>query len=429
MGDPFYELLRLTTEMECSSTANLERRCWAKSLLRFVLAIVLLVASSVALTAAGFSQQLPGSTAGPASANAPIAPKGAQPTGAKMTKEHKPKRKRRLPAGDSIAAAPVPISSPAIGSGVIPVLGFIFPIDSKDKVSPPSDVGVGGLITSGGSRGFGVGAQLYLRHDRYEITTFYAHGNLDYTIYSPGLVADLKLPLEQTGDVYRIEVLRKLKWEFFAGPRFTEGRSFLSLGVTSVDNFPIPPDVGINTNLTAIGVRLTRDTSTNRFYPTNGTSFSSSVDIFSENIGSKYSFQSYKTQFDKYISLNKKQVLAYDAYLCATGGAPPFYGNCIYGTSNELRGYTAGKYFDRTMMATQLEYRLVLPWRFGVVGFGGVGGVLAGKSQLLQKDHFLPDGGFGFRFDVSPKYHVNLRGDFGWGNDGHTFGMGMLEAF
>jgi Omp85 superfamily domain len=428
MGERLKERARLPQDAERSRCGRFQNECLSDPQLHLVLYIVLLVGANALLTAVAFSQDPQVPTGVAAAADSPGS-KVAQPAPVEKKEKHQSKRRRRLPTDDSIAAAPVPISSPAIGSGVIPVLGFIFPIDPKDKVSPPSDVGVGGLITSGGSRGIAVGGQLYLRQDRYEITTFYAHGNLDYTIYSPGLVADLKLPLEQTGDVFRLEVLHRLKWKFFAGPRFTYGRSLLSPGITSVDNFPIPPDVGINTNLTAIGVRITRDTSSNRFYPTNGTFFTSSVDVFSQNIGSKYSFQSYKTQFDKYMSLNKKQVLAYDAYFCRTAGAPPFYGNCIYGTNNELRGYTAGKYFDRTMMATQLEYRLVLPWRLGVVGFGGVGGVLAGNSQLLQKDHFLPDGGVGFRFDVSPKYHVNLRGDFGWGKDGHTFGMGMLEAF
>jgi len=30
-------------------------------------------------------------------------------------------------------------------------------------------------------------------------------------------------------------------------------------------------------------------------------------------------------------------------------------------------------YLDRYMVVTQLEYRLVLPKRFGLVGFGGIG--------------------------------------------------------
>lgn len=84
------------------------------------------------------------------------------------------------------------------------------------------------------------------------------------------------------------------------------------------------------------------------------------------------------------------------------------------------------------MLTTQLEYRLVLPKRFGLVVFGGVGGVIPGGSQLLQRvqsSHFLPGGGGGLRFELSKRYHLNLRADIAQGRDGHTFGMGVGEAF
>ena len=38
----------------------------------------------------------------------------------------------------SIVAAPLPMVSPALGAGVVPVLGYIFPLSRHDKVSPPS---------------------------------------------------------------------------------------------------------------------------------------------------------------------------------------------------------------------------------------------------------------------------------------------------
>jgi hypothetical protein len=75
---------------------------------------------------------------------------------------------------------------------------------------------------------------------------------------------------------------------------------------------------------------------------------------------------------------------------------------------------------------------LVLPKRFGLVVFGGLGGVIPGGSQALQvvqTSHFLPSGGGGLRFELSKKYHVNLRADIAQGRDGHTFGMGVGEAF
>jgi hypothetical protein len=352
------------------------------------------------------------------------------PTQPETQPKEKGKKKRSKLEG--LVVAPVPISSPAIGSGIVPVLGYIFPFNSRDKISPPSTIGAAGLITNNGSRGFGVGGQLFLKENTYEITSGYVHGNVNYNIYGTGIAANLKLPLEQTGEGYFGEFLRRLWWKFFVGPRFVTGRSFLTVRPNNASNFPIPAEVGIHTNLTAIGARLTRDTRPNHFYPVSGTFFTFTSDFFSQALGSKYSFQSYKTKFDEYWSVSKNQVIAYEGYFCATGGKPPFYGNCIYGTSNELRGYTAGHYFTRYMLATQLEYRLVLPKRFGLVVFGGLGGVIPEGhelAQLVQSSHFLPGGGGGLRFEVSKKYHVNLRADIAQGVDGHTFAMGVGEAF
>jgi hypothetical protein len=348
------------------------------------------------------------------------------------TEKQDAKTKKAPSKLDGLVIAPIPISSPAIGSGIVPILGYIFPFSSKDKVSPPSVVGAAGLITNNGSRGFVVGGKLYLKENRYQITAGFIHGNINYDIYGNGPAAGLRLPLQQTGEAFLGEFLRRLWWQFFIGPRFITGNSFVTVLPNNTHNFPIPPEVGLQTNLRAIGVRLSRDTRPSQFYPLAGTFFTFTSDFFSQGLGSKYFFQSYRTAFDKYWSLSKRQVLAYDANFCATGGSPPFYGNCIYGTNNELRGYTAGKYFTRYTLATQLEYRLVLPKRFGLVAFGGLGGTIPGGSQLLQRvqsSHFLPGGGGGLRFQLSKKYHVNLRADIAQGTDGHTFGMGVGEAF
>ena len=364
------------------------------------------------------------------SSTKPAAGQDQQP--AAPEKPEEPPKKKKKPSRGAFVVAPLPISSPAIGSGIVPVVGYIFPFSTKDKVSPPSTIGAAGLITDNGSRGFAIGGQFFLKENTYEITTGFAHGNVDYNIYGTGVASNLKLPLVQTGEAFFGEFLRRIGWKFFVGPRFITGRSFITVAPNSGSSVPIPPEVGLHDNLTSLGARLTRDTRPNHFYPLGGTFFTFTTDFFSEGLGSKYSYQSYKTEFSKFWSLSPRQVLAYDADFCATSGAPPFYGNCIYGTNNQLRGYIAGKYFTRETASTQLEYRLVLPKRFGLVVFGGLGGTIPGGSQPLQRvqdGKFLPSGGGGLRFALSQKYHVNLRADIAQGRDGHTFGMGVGEAF
>jgi len=332
----------------------------------------------------------------------------------------------------SVVVAPLPLVSPAIGSGFIPIAGYIFPFSKNDTVSPPSTVGAAGLISNNGTRGWVLGAQLFLKENTYEVTAGYARGDLNYNLYGIGLVAGnagLKLPLEQTGHGFFGEVVRRVGWKIFVGPRFWDGDSFLTLRPNSGKTPPLPSDLGIHTTLRALGIRVVRDTRPDHFYPVTGSKVEFTADFFSEALGSKYTFQRYKFNYDKFVSLAKNQVLAYDLYICDTGGQPPFYASCIYGTASELRGYTAGRYIDRHMFATQLEYRLSLPKRFGLAGFAGVGEVVPGASQILRSNHLLPAVGGGPRFVMSSKYHVNLRADFARGKDSWTWSMGVGEAF
>src|SRR5271170_3959675 len=76
-------------------------------------------------------------------------------------------------------------------------------------------------------------------------------------------------------------------------PRFFTGHSIITLNPTNVTSVPIPPDLGFHTTLRSLGARLTRDTTVNRFYPTNGTFFTFTSDFVSQALGSKYTFQTY----------------------------------------------------------------------------------------------------------------------------------------
>jgi len=338
------------------------------------------------------------------------------------------KKKRKEPG--TFLVAPLPISSPALGSGAVPVAAYIFSLPAKDGASLPSVVAAAGLLTNNGSQALALGGELYFGENRYRATTAFVRGDLNYSLYGLGSGSSQpKLPLNQNGQADFGEFLRCLGWGVFLGPRVLWGNSLITVGTSELGTAPLPPDLGLHTTLAALGVRLVRDSRPNRFYPTTGTLVDVTGDFFSQSLGSKYSFESYKVSFNKYGSLTKNQVLALSTFACATAGQPPFYGNCIYGTNNQLRGYIAGRYLDRYMATTQLEYRLALPKRFGLVAFGGLGEVIPGGNQLFRTANFLPSGGGGARFELSKTYHVNLRVDFAQGRDSHTWSMGVGEAF
>ena len=277
-----------------------------------------------------------------------------------------------------------------------------------------------------------MGAQLFMKENKYQVTSFYFHGNVNYNLYGLGTAAgsgDLKVPLDQAGQLYFGEALRRIPWQFFIGPRFLTGDSVITVRPSTGETAVPPADLGLHTTLRALGVHVLRDTRPNHFYPITGTFTQFTSDFFAQALGSKYTFQSYRFTFNKYGTVGKNQVLAYNLFNCNTGGDPPFYGNCIYGTNNELRGYEAGRYFDRFMIATQLEYRVSLPKRIGLAAFGGIGEVIPGGKEIFRSNNLLPSIGGGPRFDLSPKYHVNLRADFAKGKGSWTWSMGVGEAF
>jgi len=330
----------------------------------------------------------------------------------------------------SFVIAPIPISSPAIGGGATVIGGYIFPLRKSDKISPPSLVGGAWVGTNNGTRAWGAATELYFHQDRYHAIGGVAHGDLKYEFYGTGTAAGdagLKFGLDQTGDIVFGEVLRRTFWQLFVGPRLWFGTSRIDPQNFGT-RFPGLPPLGITFNMRALGFKVERDTTPNRFYPEAGSQLQFGSDFFSKNLGGTFSFQRYRLMFNYYQRLSEKQVLAYNAFACSTGGDAPFFGECIFGMQNELRGYPAGRYIDRKMLAVQAEYRRVLPLRLGVAAFGGFGEVGPTFSKFTL-DNILSSGGVGPRFNLSTRYHLNLRADFAWGKNGRTFSMGLGESF
>ena len=263
-----------------------------------------------------------------------------------------------------------------------------------------------------------------MRENRYQVQGLFANGTLNYTLFGEGFFgADPgdKLPISPTGRVFFGEAMRNVGHKIFIDPRLWVGTSTVTIRKDS-ENVINLPDIGLHTELVSLGFVVTRDTRPNRFYPLTESLLKFTSDFFSQSLGSKYSFQAYRFTFNKYGSLSERQVLAYNLFLCGTGGSPPFYGNCIYGANNELRVTRPAVIWIVICWRPQLEHRLEPPKRFGLVRFGGLEGVIPGAD-------FLPHIGAVLRFQLSTKYHLNLRLDAAQGNGSHTWAMGVGERF
>jgi hypothetical protein len=189
----------------------------------------------------------------------PISPSpttDAQLTSPKPSAKDKPSAETKPQAG-AFVIAPPPISSPAVGSGVVPVFAYIFPTSTAK--SPASLLGGVGLVTDNGSQAMALGGELYLKKSTYRTTSMYARGNLNYDLYGLGSGdSQQKLPLKQTGQLVFGELLRRTWWKLFLGPRFFWGSSLITVRPNNLGEVPLPPDLGLDTRLTSLGFRVDR---------------------------------------------------------------------------------------------------------------------------------------------------------------------------
>ena len=345
----------------------------------------------------------------------------------KQNKDDQPQKKKR----GTWIIAPIPISSPAIGSGLVLALGYVFKLNEDDELSPPSTLGVAGAFTNSGTRGGGLGGKLYFSENKYQTTFVVAKGRVDLAFYGIGRIPGrdpIKVPIRGGGTVFFGEFLRNVWKDIFVGPRYQRRKIYTRLdGAQTPGGFEIPP-IDLQATTVALGFHIVRDKRDSTFYPRKGSLLETTADFFDESLGSKRQYQNYKAEYNVYREVGKKQVIAYRGMICSANQSVPFYDLCLFGVNNDLRGYTGGEFQNRRMFATQAEYRRELKGRFGVVGFGGVGGI-ANRWNAFRSDELLPAAGAGLRFKLDKKNHINYRVDFAVGRDGHTLSIGVGEAF
>jgi outer membrane protein assembly factor BamA len=292
-------------------------------------------------------------------------------------------------------------------------------------------LGGGSFYTSNGSWLWGAGAKLYFKRDRFRVNGAYGHAQLHYDLYGIGNSAGnlgSSVPINQGGTALLLETLVRVKGKLFLGPRYQ--RRALNAHFNA-ENFPprfnIDP-VELKSTASSMGVHIQHDLRDSQFYPAKGTLIDIVGDFFQGNFGSDFSYQSYTFAFNKFASISPRQVFAFRVFGCDTAGHVPFYDLCMLGMHNDIRGYKTGRYRDKLMLTTQVEYRLELPKRFGLAAFFGVGEV-APKLGAFNNDNLKPAGGAGIRYTLAKKNHVNLRVDYATGLQGGGVYMGVSEAF
>ena len=150
--------------------------------------------------------------------------------------------------------------------------------------------------------------------------------------------------------------------------------------------------------------------------------------------GSEFNFSAITVDARAYRSLNSRNVLAaqvYANFLRDNSGEVPFNHLALLGGDMIMRGYYAGRYRDRKLIAAQVEHRW-LPFKFsrrlGGTVFAAAGAVSPRYGDFSLAD-VKPAGGVGLRYFLFPKKDIFLRFDLGVTPGGVGFYIFTGEAF
>lgn len=193
--------------------------------------------------------------------------------------------------------------------------------------------------------------------------------------------------------------------------------------------FTLPSMLGNNGSFTSgAGLVLSFDNRDKIYFPTKG-HFIDITNLFNAKVlGSDYTYNNITIDARDYIKLWNQNILALQAYGSFNDGDIPFKQLATIGSDAYMRGYYNGRYRDKNAMAFQAELRKKVWGPISLTFFGGFGNVSNSTSVLFE--NIKPNYGIGFRFLAIRREHVNVRIDYGRGeNNIQGFYFTMNEAF
>lgn len=179
------------------------------------------------------------------------------------------------------------------------------------------------------------------------------------------------------------------------------------------------------------GVALVYDNRRNVLNVRNGLFAELSFLSYNRSLASDFSFNFVNADIRGYHSVNKRDVLAWQALGNFISGEVPFNQMAMMGGEMMMRGYYIGRFRDKNLLAAQAEYRM-LPFpfskRFGGAVFAAASVVAPEARKFVIGDTKFA-GGAGVRYLLFPRKDIYMRFDVGFTRDGIGFYIYTGEAF
>ena len=309
----------------------------------------------------------------------------------------------------SVVVAPVPFSSPMIGSGLGLGAGYLF------KTSPDANtsvIGLGGLRSDNGSQAAAVMVNFALPGNRWQVKALAARADAVYDLYT-GLGV---LPVSQDGSLVRINAAYGVTPDLSAGIvlRYLETGISPNAGLLPA---AFQPDASLE--IGTFGFSLDWDRRDDSDYPTRGTRLTAFATRSHTLGGLSRRYDKGYAILDGYRPLGRRGVLALRGTICAASGNTPFFDQCSIGATDNMRGFNSTQFIGARSASIQAEYRKRFSKRWGGVIFAGTGWTGPEFGDLTQGGSHSAAGA-GVRYRVSKKFPVDFSIDVSRNNEQET---------
>jgi len=344
--------------------------------------------------------------------------------------------------------------TPLLGPAYTPEKGFLiggglqlsWSNDRVDPELPRSSLPLLFAVNSNGGYGFESRLKTYWLDDRLRWNLDVRGNDTEDHYWGVGFESARSPLLPSATTRYRRldwqvnpEIAVRVWKRFFVGPTADLNRTMVRNASAPVARDPDIQRFGHDNFNAGAGFRVAWD---NRDVPVNaysGIYLGVSGTWYDDALGSENTYQVLEVDYRHYLTvLRRGSTLAWRVNLRHTFGATPYASLSQLGGANDLRGYYKGRYRDVLTTFGLIEYRYMFKRarregptiepprlsRHGFVVWGGVGGVGPSFAGLVN---WLPNTGFGYRFEIQPR--MNVRADLGFGEDTVGFYFNFQESF
>lgn len=345
------------------------------------------------------------------------------------TEQSQPKEKTEK-CKNRIIAAPLAYYSPETRIAYGAAGSYILRFPNCDNNTRPSSISPIFIYTQNKQFKAEVKTEFYLKNNSYRFATMFRSQNYPDKFFGIGnnTLEDDKENYTSRSTDLNFSALKKFGDSFYFGFEYTytywriserESGGLLDSGLYKGSE---------GGTLSGIGFIASRDTRNSIYFPTQGDFFELNARFYPQFLGSDFEFSTITLNLRKYFPVFSSHVVAVQTILKAQSGTVPFTSLAQIGGQYLMRGYFQGQYRDKNLFAIQAEYRLPFLWRFGLVGFGGIGSV-APRIDKFNIDDFKLSYGLGLRLLFDKREKIQVRFDYGFGKGSSGFYASIYEAF